>query len=431
MPRRRDAVITESSEKLQRLESEYRGKPEGQRLATLRLLRERPDRPIEEIATMVGFSTATVKRWLRAYREGGLAAVLDRRAGGKDTQRFDAGLSTLKQKLLNGDLSNLEEAYAWIADYRRSPGTRKIAQQAIHRGRPSGPAAPKSPGPEPEGAADAETMRQLLVDRLMAAVVKDSERVDSGAFVDWLRSIHSAIAGVFDDVDWVHFIPNINVNLWDPSDYRPTMAIATAYGGDSEPLMAPMSRDEWNNDAFHIQRMLEQLADQRFEAERYHPPKAFVYYYCGTAYLGTLLLWRELGKPTISRQTLEILDSLAPTFKFVLIDLVARHMAVWPHMHTPTETASHLARSLQLTPQETRILVLQYVGRSYEQIAEILNISLNTVRTHVKSIYAKSGTHGHSDFTARYLTPHAGMEVDNGSTHVQGRVRREAPKTQE
>ncbi|HVZ38688.1 MAG TPA: helix-turn-helix domain-containing protein [Candidatus Kapabacteria bacterium] len=429
MPRRRDAVITESSEKLQRLESEYRGKPEGQRLATLRLLRERPDRPIEEIATMVGFSAATVKRWLRAYREGGLAAVLDRRAGGKDGQRFDAGLSTLKQKLLNGDLSNLEEAYAWIADYRRSPGTRKIAQQAIHRARPSGAAAQESPGEEADGAANAEAMRQLFVDRLTAAVVKESERVDIGAFADWLRGVNGAIAGVFDDVDLAHFIPNVNVNLWNPSDYRPTIVMAN--GGDSEPLMAPISREEWNNDAFHIQRMLKQLADHRFKADRYHPPKAFVYYYCDTAYLGTLLLWRELGKPPISRQTLEILDSLAPTLKFVLIDLVARHMAVWPHMHTPTETASHLARSFQLTPQETRILVLQFVGRSYEQIAEILNISLNTVRTHVKSIYAKSGTHGHSDFTARYLTPLADIEAGNGGVHSPGRIRRGTPKTQE
>lgn len=429
MPRKRDGIIAESPEELQRLESEYRGKPEGLRIATLRLLQERPERPIEEIATMVGFSMATVKRWMRVYREGGLGAVLDRRAGGKDTHRFDAGLNTLKQKLLGGDLATLEEAQRWIEDFRRSPGSRKIAQQAIHRERSVRAAASESAGAGPEPFPDAEAQRTLIAVRVMTALSTRSESADIGVFPEWIQRVNHAICSVFDDVDLVHLIPNVYCPLSNPSGYHPTIAVA--HHTDSDPLVAPITEVESGDDAVHIQRSLRMLADQQFKTERYHPPKAFVYYYCDTAYLGMMMLWRDQSRPPISRQTLEVLDSMRSTIMFILTDLVARHRAVWPHQHTTVEAAGELAKDFQLTKQESRIFHLQLLGRSYEQIAEILNISLNTVRTHVKSIYVKSGTHGHPDFTARYLTPQAGNESGNGTTREPGQTRRGTSKVHE
>ena len=47
----------------------------------------------------------------------------------------------------------------------------------------------------------------------------------------------------------------------------------------------------------------------------------------------------------------------------------------------------------QLTPTEFQVLKLIGQGRSNDEIAEILFISKNTVRSHIKSIYAKLDTH--------------------------------------
>jgi NarL family two-component system response regulator LiaR len=47
----------------------------------------------------------------------------------------------------------------------------------------------------------------------------------------------------------------------------------------------------------------------------------------------------------------------------------------------------------QLTPTEFRVLRLIGQGKSNDEIAEILFISKNTVRSHIKSIYAKLDTH--------------------------------------
>jgi len=47
----------------------------------------------------------------------------------------------------------------------------------------------------------------------------------------------------------------------------------------------------------------------------------------------------------------------------------------------------------QLTPMEFQVLKLIGQGRSNDEIAKILFISKNTVRSHIKSIYAKLNTH--------------------------------------
>ncbi|MGB4704659.1 MAG: response regulator transcription factor [Candidatus Saccharicenans sp.] len=47
----------------------------------------------------------------------------------------------------------------------------------------------------------------------------------------------------------------------------------------------------------------------------------------------------------------------------------------------------------QLTPTEFQVLRLIGQGKSNEEIAKIMFISKNTVRSHIKSIYSKLGTH--------------------------------------
>jgi LuxR family maltose regulon positive regulatory protein len=42
-----------------------------------------------------------------------------------------------------------------------------------------------------------------------------------------------------------------------------------------------------------------------------------------------------------------------------------------------------------LTPQEQRVLRLLAAGRSNQEIAQALTVSLNTVKTHVKNLYSK------------------------------------------
>ncbi len=57
----------------------------------------------------------------------------------------------------------------------------------------------------------------------------------------------------------------------------------------------------------------------------------------------------------------------------------------------------------QLTPQELRLLKLLAQGYSYARAADQLNISLNTVRDHIRSIYDKLHVHSKSEAVSKAL----------------------------
>jgi DNA-binding NarL/FixJ family response regulator len=57
----------------------------------------------------------------------------------------------------------------------------------------------------------------------------------------------------------------------------------------------------------------------------------------------------------------------------------------------------------QLTPQETRLLKLLVEGYSYQGSADQLNISVNTVRDHIRSIYDKLHVHSKSEAVSKAL----------------------------
>ncbi len=57
----------------------------------------------------------------------------------------------------------------------------------------------------------------------------------------------------------------------------------------------------------------------------------------------------------------------------------------------------------QLTPQELRLLKLLVEGYSYQASADRLNISVNTVRDHIRSIYDKLHVHSRSEAVVKAL----------------------------
>lgn len=57
----------------------------------------------------------------------------------------------------------------------------------------------------------------------------------------------------------------------------------------------------------------------------------------------------------------------------------------------------------RLTPQEARVLALVASGLSNQEIASVLSISLNTVKSHLRRVYAKLGVSGRTQAALRFL----------------------------
>ena len=68
-----------------------------------------------------------------------------------------------------------------------------------------------------------------------------------------------------------------------------------------------------------------------------------------------------------------------------------------------TAPAAHSDSDYQLTPQETRLLKLLSDGYSYQSAAGQLNISINTVRNYIRSIYEKLHVNSKSEAVGKAL----------------------------
>lgn len=105
--------------------------------------------------------------------------------------------------------------------------------------------------------------------------------------------------------------------------------------------------------------------------------------------------WLELqtGQEAAARAALAQAEALAARTGYVRVLLdIPPLAALWEAEHQPdgqfSAAASGEASSL-LTAQEQAVLSLLAEDLTYEQIAQALTVSINTVRTHVKNIYRK------------------------------------------
>ena len=93
--------------------------------------------------------------------------------------------------------------------------------------------------------------------------------------------------------------------------------------------------------------------------------------------------------------------------RFILdIPALAPLLAVADHpaagqLWTATVPESVRHQAMQLTPQERRVLAYLAQPARYQDIADSLGISINTVRTHIRHIYAKLGVTKRQEAVAR------------------------------
>ncbi len=398
MSRRRDGIIHESLDELTQLEADYRGKPEAVRIRALRLLKLEPERSIEDIAAMVDFSVSAVKRWIRAYREGGVQAVIRQRSGGKTVSAAEDGLGQLKRRLVAGEFESLDTVQTWIEEYRSSLGTPRLAEHVASGTRED---QRKFGAEDPEAS---QGLKRSIRDGLLALL---SELNLTATALDWQGDIQTAVRSWFPDVDYVGVSVNMFCALTQPETYNPTMAISLR-SADSH--LRPLDMTSMRDDTVNLQRVLDVARESNFPFENYRTPKAFVYYVEDVAYLGCIILLRDRRKPPISDETIQQMTRLKFAFMLLFAFIVARNRANDPSQYSLIQTIGQLTSDLSLTAQETRTLQCQMMGLSYEKIADTLNISVNTVRSHMRSIYAKAGTHGHSELLARYFTIQGAFE---------------------
>jgi transposase len=116
--RHREGTIRESLATLQDLEQEYRHPPQELRVKALRLLKEQPERTLQQVAALLGRSYRTMQRWWSIYRHPGLKQWLQiGQTGGKRPPKLSLqGLHQLQARLQTEGFADLKEVQHFLQE---------------------------------------------------------------------------------------------------------------------------------------------------------------------------------------------------------------------------------------------------------------------------------------------------------------------------
>ena len=119
MRRNYEELIKESEGELKVLEAKHRNSVVGTRLRLLRLLKTKEASSVEGAAQMIHYSRRHCQRWLGAYYERGITALLasaNKPPGAPERMTLKAW-DELEQALLRGEIATYAQARKLVAKY--------------------------------------------------------------------------------------------------------------------------------------------------------------------------------------------------------------------------------------------------------------------------------------------------------------------------
>lgn len=360
MARTRSVKISESAEELDQLRQYYSGKPEGRRLLFLLLLKEDRTRTIAEAARKAKISARRGRYWWDAYRKGGLQNLLDRRVWKREELTAPVRLESVEGTKPDSEGNDGEDSRAWIAF-------------------------------------------------LNAIASNSSEHEDVR---NWISGFRSALMALLGDVDFIamHIRTGINVVRVGKGKVQSYLE----YGDDS--TVSGHSVERSGSHKHYYESLMESGRKSGFPFEDYQdPPHGFDFFLEAgrrdqsdqsedDTLVASLVLLRKKGNPPISLTSLNLVERLRPFLVYSVTDFLVRSALLSTKGFEIEPLVERVAGNASLTPQESRVLLLAFMGHSYQEIAESLFVSVSTVQTHVQAIYRKTGVSKLGEIYAKFLT---------------------------
>lgn len=404
MPRIKSAV-QETIEALKALESQHKDSPREVRVRMLRLLRENPTYTLAEISSLINCSERSVQRWWERYNKGGIESMLDiQKRGRKRGHQVSATiLQSLREKLATDGFDELKHAQEWLRDthgieYSRSSVWKLLKSEGAESSR-------WVTATNQENAVSTPMRKSLAVEgsRVPPQMVEFLNSLPTTAdVVEWIKAFREGLVKLLGDVDHISLTIDRNCDLQNPETYRPQTLVTEHIAAASPGLNGSVVVVE--TDEQPAIRHLNAFKRQRQDLDKFHPPVYFDYYYKGSAYLASMFLWRFVEKEPIAEATIQLVKDLEPFLNFAFSDIVARNKQQNPIDDVFNDAFNRMTEDGDLSSQERRIAILRLLGHSYKEMADVVLLSIDTVKKHMTQIHKKTHTRSQSELFAKYFT---------------------------
>ena len=357
MARTRSVTIRESVDELDQLRQFYSGRPEARRLLFLLLLKEDSSRTVSEAAIKARISERRGRYWWDSYRRGGLQELLDRRIWRK---------------------SELKEEVEVNLSGSQGEGTDSIDQ------------------------------RNWVA--FLNAIATNSREIEDVR--QWIVGFRAALAAFLGDVDYIVMNVRSGINVLEVGSGR--IQAYQQYGDANQVVGSGISR---SSDYRHYYEMiLEKGKASGFPLQDYHAPPAGFDSFLepgkrdqrpddeNDTFLASIVLLRKTSNPPISQASLDLMERVRPFVVYTVTDFLVRSALGAGKSVEIEMVVRKVGGKANLTQQESRVLFLAFLGHTYQEIAEQLHVSINTVQTHIRSIYRKTGVSKIGEVFARFFT---------------------------
>jgi DNA-binding CsgD family transcriptional regulator len=170
-------------------------------------------------------------------------------------------------------------------------------------------------------------------------------------------------------------------------------------------------------------RLIDTLDEWGLDFSLYHPP-IVQEYYSRSEYVGSIVLLRSLEYFPISKATLVTLGRLTPFLSYMLSNCIVRSRFESPETRVVNTIIDQIQETPKYSDQDTSILTLLLYGYSYKEAAASLDISIDTVKKHVKKIYSHERVGSLSELWAKYITFQESSEIKQQKTPERANVTR-------
>ena len=259
------------------------------------------------------------------------------------------------------------------------------------------------PAPRPSFMYLTSNETQSLLGVLQALNCEDTleaRRVSAGRhLLDLLQ------ADYFASYEWNEehrrFENRASVNMSDTNLHR-----YEAYFQFRDPITRPMQR---MRRAVSVNQIMDHRTFLRTEFYNDFLSRDGLYYgvnlhvYDGECPVADWRIWRSRRREDFGKRSLEILNLLSP--HLLNATRIARRLSAYANQRSGISVAT-IRSSTGLSDREAQIAYHALLGRPDREIAEVLSVSLATVRTHLRHIYRKLGVSNRSSLCRR-LSEHS------------------------
>lgn len=398
-------LIKETLADLRRLQRTHAESLAGERIAAFVLLKAEPGLTIDEAAVRLGKSRRTLYRWIEDYRRGGVTEVLNPSIRpGRPKRLGMEELEELKSQLSSGSVREMADIRKYLSEKFGVDFSRTGVWYVLKRDLRDVSRGWVTVHDDRDRIATQE--REFLNSAGMPTRIAQflNSLPITGDVADWIAAFKEALAMFLADVDRITINIDLNFDLIDPENYDVRQIISQHVPGSEESARkrVAITAARYRTGA-PSESLVVNAARSGFPVDSFHGPTCFDYM-VGSGYIGSLILWRNRTESPISEQSIEMMNMLEPFIQFVLSDIIVRNKAARPVDAAFSDALKRMNEDANLTVQEERVVVLQLMGHSYKEMADVLSISVDGIKKHFSQIHRKTKTKSLSALFARYFS---------------------------